>query len=367
MKDLSLYIHIPFCKSKCYYCDFNSGVCSESQQKRYIDRLVNEIEKKQEKIKGYRVVTIYIGGGTPSVLGIENLEKLLSSIKNNIELKDLREYTIELNPGTITKEKIEVVKKYGINRVSLGLQTTKNELLKSIGRIHTYEEFKENYKMIKKTGIENISVDLMFSLPNQTIKDLEESIDELINLDVKHISCYGLTVEENTKFGKDNVSVDEEKDREMYWMMVNKLKKNSYKHYEISNFAKEGYESKHNNVYWKLGDYLGLGIGSHSFIDNQRYENALDFETYYKEFKRYNLENISRDGAISEYVFLGLRILSGISETLFKEKFGVSIYELYNEEINQNIKKGLLKKEKGNIMLTDKGIDYSNMVFTDFI
>ena len=278
MKELGIYIHIPFCKQKCYYCDFVSYANKEEKIQEYIECLQKEIEMESEKYKNeeYEITTIYIGGGTPSFIDASYIERIINTIKQNYKLYENPEITIEVNPGTINEEKIKKYKDIGINRISIGLQTTKDNLLKQIGRIHTYEEFLNCYKIVKKIGIDNINVDLMLGLPNQTLEDLKESLIEVINLKPNHISLYSLILEENTileKMVSKNMTKlpEEDLEREMYWTTKNILEENGYIHYEISNFSKKGYESKHNLNCWGQKEYLGFGVAAHSYIKNKRY------------------------------------------------------------------------------------------------
>ena len=274
-KELGIYIHIPFCKSKCYYCDFISYTNKENYIEEYIKNIIEELE--QYDLSNYNITTIYIGGGTPSFINEKYIVQLLRNLKtklsNNQTNFENMEITIEINPGTITKNKIEQYKKAGINRVSIGLQSTDNDLLKQIGRIHTYEEFLEAYEIIKEAGFENINIDLMIGLPNQTIQMLKTTLEEIKKLNPAHISVYSLIVEENTKIekmiekGKLQLP-DENSERQMYWYVKNKLELKGYKHYEISNFAKEGKQSKHNLNCWEQKEYIGLGASEDCNFNN---------------------------------------------------------------------------------------------------
>ena len=272
MKEIGLYIHIPFCRKKCNYCDFISFQNKEDIQEKYIKALINEI--KQESSKKFIVDTIYIGGGTPSYINSKFIKDIMQTIKQNFEMKENSEITIEVNPGTIDKQKIRDYKKIGINRISIGLQTTNNELLRLIGRVHTYEDFLESYKIIKESGFENINIDLMLGLPNQTTQMLENSVNTIIKLDPKHISVYSLILEEGTKLYKDIQNgklqiIEDELERKMYWNVKKKLEENGYNHYEISNYARKGYESKHNSNCWEQKEYMGFRTSS-TFIHRKK-------------------------------------------------------------------------------------------------
>ncbi|WDC83899.1 radical SAM family heme chaperone HemW [Caloramator sp. mosi_1] len=272
-----LYIHIPFCKSKCYYCDFNSVTNTEYQDE-YIDVLIKEIDSLEEE----NFDTIFIGGGTPTILSIKNMEKLLYKLEKFTPI----EYTIEANPGTLNNEKLRLLKAYGINRISMGLQSTNNNILNSLGRIHTYEEFLNNYNEARSLGFNNINLDLMFNLPNQSVNDFLKSLMKVIELKPQHISCYSLIIEENTLFeelyqkGKLNL-LDEEEERLLYHTMIKTLEKYGYQQYEISNFSMPGFECKHNIIYWNDDDYVGVGAGAHSYINGIRYSNFKDIKNIY--------------------------------------------------------------------------------------
>ena len=278
-KEIGLYIHIPFCKQKCYYCDFVSFSNKKRMVKRYVMCIENEIKKvaHENKILAehglepvYVLKTIYIGGGTPSVINEMYIGELLNTVKNSFMQKNEIEVTIEVNPGTVTKENLKKYFEYGVNRLSIGLQATQNRLLKEIGRIHTYEEFELTYKNARDVGFKNINVDLMIGLPNQSIEDVKESTRKILKLKPEHISVYSLIVEENTKMEelvlKKKVVLPEDKiEREMYWYVKNELEKKKYCHYEISNFAKRGFESKHNTDCWNQNEYIGVGTAACSF------------------------------------------------------------------------------------------------------
>ena len=374
-KELGIYIHIPFCKQKCYYCDFISFANKDEKQEQYINAIKKEIDTYQ--LEKYNVTTIYIGGGTPSYIEskyiVELIEKLKNKLKNNVTKFEEIEITIEVNPGTVTKGKLQDFKSCGINRLSIGLQTTNNNLLKQIGRIHTYEEFLDTYNWAKEVGFENINVDLMLGLPNQTIKDLKDSLENVIKLGAKHISVYSLIVEEGTVISKllDEGKVQlpsEETEREMYWYVKNTLELNGYKHYEISNFAKENKYSKHNMNCWKQEEYIGLGVAAHSYLNNTRFSNGNDIENYINNVENKDVEEIQTlEDKQNEFMLLGLRMLDGVNIAVFKQKFGQNPIYLYKDKLNELVEEGLLIVDLNHIRLTNKGLDLANLVFEEFV
>lgn len=373
MKEVALYIHIPFCKQKCFYCDFPSYARKDDLMSDYIEALLIELK---EKIKGYKVRSLFIGGGTPSYLNEENLRELMKVIKN-INFVENAEKTIECNPGTVSEEKFNIMKDGGINRLSFGLQTTKNNLLKGIGRIHTFEAFKDNYNLARSVGFNNINIDMMFGLPNQSVKDWTESLEEVAKLNPEHISAYSLIIEEGTPFYKlyneDKLKLpSEEEEREMYKKCKDILIENGYHQYEISNYAKEGKECLHNEVYWMCDEYIGVGASSSSYIDGKRIKNIDDLREYIKRIG--SGESIvdeeiinTKNDDIEEFMFMGLRMNCGIEEEEFKRRFNTNVDDIYKDVIEGNINKGLLERKRGRIYLTDKGIELSNMVMSDMI
>jgi len=374
-KELGIYIHIPFCKQKCYYCDFISFANKNEKQEQYIKAIKKEIDTYE--FEKYNVTTIYIGGGTPSYIEskyiVELIEKLKSKLTNNETKFDKIEITIEVNPGAVTKQKLQDFKSCGINRLSIGLQTTNNNLLKQIGRIHTYEEFLETYNMAKEVGFENINVDLMLGLPNQTIKDLKDSLEKVIRLGATHISVYSLIVEEGTVISKllDEEKIElpsEETEREMYWYVKNTLELNGYKHYEISNFAKENKYSKHNMNCWKQEEYIGLGVAAHSYLNDTRFSNANNIEDYINNVENKEIEEVQTlEDKQNEFMLLGLRMLDGVDIASFKQKFGQNPIYLYRDRLNKLVEDGLIVVDLNHIKLTNKGLDLANLVFEEFI
>lgn len=380
-EELGIYIHIPFCKKKCYYCDFISYCDKNELIDKYIECLKKEIINFAQKYKDvYDITTIYIGGGTPSSINEKYIKNIIDTINNNIvNIKKIKEITIEVNPGTITKEKIEQYKMARINRISIGLQSTNNKLLEEIGRIHDFDEFLETYNMARKVGFKNINVDLMLGLPNQTIKDLSNSVDKIIQLNPEHISIYSLILEENTVLfnlieqGKLILPSDEV-ERNMYWYIKNKLELSGYKHYEISNFAKEGYESKHNWNCWEQKQYVGFGVAAHSYLKDKRFSNIENLEQYINNIENDNLEknyilheNQNIYDKKKEYMLLGLRKIYGVSIQKFKNKFDDNPIYLFRKELKKLIEEDLLEIDGDDIRLTNKGLDLANVVWEEFV
>ena len=407
-KELGIYIHIPFCKHKCDYCDFVSFSNKQNLVEGYIEAVKKEIKKylnNKEILENYTVTTIYIGGGTPSYINdiyiLEIVELLQSYLKENKTNFEDMEITIEVNPGTVNKEKLEQYRKAGINRLSIGLQSTNNEILKEIGRIHTFEQFLETYSMAKEVGFHNINVDLMIGLPNQTIEDIKESLNQVIKLNPAHISVYSLIVEEGTVIAQKIENhqlqeMDEELERNMYWYVKNMLEVNGYQHYEISNFAKEGKESKHNLNCWKQKEYIGIGLAAHSYLNYIRYANTSEMEQYitrmnafdgqminhilelsnHKEKKAleerietvYEIEEIQEaEDRKREYMLLGLRTIKGVCISKFKEKYVDNPIFLYRKELEKLVEEKLVIIDGDYIKLTNKGLDLANLVWEEFI
>ncbi len=372
---IGIYVHIPFCKKKCDYCDFISYCGKDDFIEKYVDSVKKEIE--HVKIKS-EITTIYIGGGTPSYIDSKFIVQILEKIKEKNVAQDA-EITIEVNPGTVTQEKLQDYIDCGINRISIGLQTTSDELLKQIGRIHNYEQFLETYKMAKKVGFKNINVDLMLGLPNQRIIDLKESLENVLKLAPKHISVYSLIVEDGTPIANkiENGKLklpDDELERNMYWYVKNTLELNGYKHYEISNFAKKGYESKHNMNCWNQMEYVGIGTAAHSYRDITRYSNTEDIKEYIKnvqkgEFEKNRIihEIQKEEDSKKEFMLLGLRKIDGLKISEFKNKFGDNPIYLYRNELKKLSDEKLIIIQDDNIRLSNKGIDLANLVWEEFV
>lgn len=381
LNELGIYIHIPFCKQKCYYCDFVSYSNKCSEVKEYIESLKKEIEEFD--FSNYKVTSIYIGGGTPSYIDSIYIVEILSELKeklkcNLIEFKDI-EITIEVNPGTVDAKKLNDYKKLGINRLSIGLQSTKNDILKKIGRIHTYQEFLEIYKLARETGFKNINIDLMIGIPGQKIGDLKNTLQDIIKLEPEHISVYSLIIEENTPIEKmlENGEIklpDEDLERNMYWYVKNTLELNGYNHYEISNFAKLGKESRHNLNCWNQEEYIGFGVAAHSYLNGIRFSNTINVEEYIQHLennrKEENIqieESQSLEDKKNEFMMLGFRKIQGVDIARFKEKFIDNPIFLYREKLNKLVEEGLIEVDLNHIKLTNKGIDLANLVFEEFV
>ncbi|GMQ64006.1 radical SAM family heme chaperone HemW [Vallitalea maricola] len=377
MKNISLYIHIPFCKSKCNYCDFLSFDNKDSVMKEYVNALINEIKSYSELTKEYNMKSIFIGGGTPSILPCSDIERIFDTLKSYYNIDRDAEITIEANPGTLDEEKIEVLLSSGVNRISMGLQSCNNKLLKKLGRIHTWDEFLLNYDLIRNNGFENINIDLMFALPNQTISDIENDLKKIINLRPEHISYYSLIIEEGTKFSRlydDNKLVlpAEDVERHMYWLIHDTLQNNGYKHYEISNYALDNRECYHNKIYWKEEEYIGIGLGASSYFEGFRYKNInnllnyIDINGDISKLKECT-EKISKKTSIEEYMFLGLRLLEGIDKIDFYNRWGHEIEYYYKDAIQELIEKGLIMENGSRLKLTKKGVDVSNFALSMFL
>ncbi|EOU1755563.1 oxygen-independent coproporphyrinogen III oxidase [Clostridium perfringens] len=376
MDKISLYIHIPFCAQKCLYCDFPSFARKDHLRKAYIEALNKEIISLREKLNNLEINTIFIGGGTPSGLEAHELECLLKEVAKLNMAKDV-EYSMECNPGNLTEEKLEVMKKYGVNRISMGLQAKQDNLLKGLGRIHNYKTFKENFLLAKKVGFNNINVDLMFGLPNQRLNEWEETLREIISLDPAHISAYSLIIEEGTAFynlyENDKLKLPtEEEERKMYHLAKKILEENGFNQYEISNYAKEGKECRHNLAYWNMDNWIGVGSAAASYINGKRIKNISSVEEYINSINEKGeaveeIINNSKNDNMEEFMFMGLRKINGIDENEFKKRFSMNINDVYGEILNKYIGEGLLIRESGRIFLSEKGIEISNIIMADFL
>lgn len=377
MKSISMYIHIPFCRSKCFYCDFASFAKCEQEYIPYIKSLIQEMQEHQDLLQEHEIRTVFIGGGTPTVLPPSCITLLMDALHSHFSIRKDAEITIESNPGTLSKDMLITLRENGLNRLSIGLQTLHDPLLKTIGRIHSAEDLLENFHMARCLGFDNINLDLMFSLPGQKMEAWKDTIQKVIELSPEHISCYSLIVEEGTPFadwyqeGRFSMP-DEELDRSMYHWARKTLQRTGYHQYEISNFAKEKKECRHNLVYWRAEEYIGLGLGAHSYFQGTRYHNTYDLKTYIRA--RGNLGEIREDfepyerrKAYEEYMFLGLRLLEGVSEGAFLQRFGCSLQEIYGVQIQKLIQSKLIKQEGERVRLTKRGLDLSNLVFEEFL
>lgn len=370
MDKLGLYIHIPFCIGKCYYCDFYSIT-----DKKYIALYINALCKDIEKYQNKAFTSIYIGGGSPSLLDTETITKLFNGL-NKLNLLNIEEVTIEANPSQITAEKLACYLKLGINRISVGVQSFNTKILKNIGRIHTGEAAINAVKLAKSAGFENISVDLIYGLPGESILDVTDDIKQAADLNIEHISAYSLMLEENTLLydlvadKKINLPTDETVE-EMYDIVNQELPALGYNRYEVSNYAKNNYECKHNLLYWSDFPYIGLGAAAASFVDNIRYKNNCSVEEYiYKINRNFEvniMEDRTKNDAIFEYIFLSLRKVIGLKKQDFQNKFNINFEKEFKSEIQELKKLNLLRENEDYIYLTPKGFKVSNMVFEKFI
>ncbi|MDD5687886.1 MAG: radical SAM family heme chaperone HemW [Elusimicrobia bacterium] len=402
----AVYIHIPFCRKKCNYCDFVSADYAEKTADytdKYLNILVNEFTSRLpakdsvEGVEGFPL-TVYIGGGTPSLLSEKQIIFLFEKIVSNLMYRDFNiidsrlrhsgmtispdvsfpprigvrgklqresnlpkcEITFEINPESITESKLKLLKSYGVNRLSFGLQSLDDEILKYLGRVHTVDDFKKSYELAKKTGFDNINIDLIFGVPGQTMKTWEDTLVNVLQLNPQHISVYSLTVEEGTNFFRQNVVKDDDLDADMYKFAIGFLKKNDFQQYEISNFSKPGFECKHNINYWQNGQYLGLGLGAVSYIDGKRIKNTEDIKEYFNEEFQYCVEELSDHKKVSESLMLGLRLIKGI--TVSDE-----VKKKYSYKINNLKSMGLLSEQDNLIKLSSKGVMFANHVFREFL
>ena len=381
-KELGLYLHIPFCVRKCAYCDFLSFPAEEEVRKRYVNCLIEEI-RQFDLAEDYVAATIFFGGGTPSLLEGSEIRRIMNTIRERFsDIREDAEITIECNPGTLTEEKLLIYKEAGINRLSLGLQSADEMELKLLGRIHTYEQFEENFYLARKAGFANINVDLMSALPGQSIENYRKTLQKVCKLAPEHISAYSLIIEQGTPFaeryGQDAAKREtgekpqylpsEEEERRMYEDTETILSDYGFHRYEISNYAKAGYVCRHNVGYWKRVDYIGFGLGASTLQNPLRYKNTDDLQEYLnRDFSKKELLVLTKDNQIEETLFLGLRMMEGVSLSAFEEHFHCPLTVIYPREIQKLTEKGLLRIEKDRISLTEKGIDLSNMVLSEFL
>lgn len=383
MKTVGIYVHVPFCKQKCKYCDFISFQNCENYFDDYFECLKKEITEKANEInsenKKILIDTIYFGGGTPSIVCEKYIEEVLNKIYEYYNVSENAEITVEVNPGTVDKLKLERYFEIGINRLSIGLQSTDDKLLKMLGRIHTYKEFENTYDLARKIGFKNINVDLMIGLPNQSLENVHDSLEKIVQKNPEHISVYSLIIEENTKMfdliEKGELELpDEDVERKMYWSVKKFLEENGYNHYEISNFSKSGFESKHNANCWNQHEYLGFGIAAHSYFNNIRYSNIDNLRQYIENWKNeqsvYNIvfhEHQNKDDMMKEFMMLGLRKIDGVKISEFKEKFVDNPIFVFRNQLNKLVEEGLIEVLDNNIRLSDKGLDLANEVWMEFV
>ncbi|MEN6313079.1 MAG: radical SAM family heme chaperone HemW [Clostridiaceae bacterium] len=404
---IGIYIHIPFCKSKCYYCDFNSYSGREHLAGSYFDALISEMKNSAASLSERPVKSIFIGGGTPSLVNSKYIASLLEVCSKYFKIEPDAEISMESNPGTLSYESLKAHKAAGVNRLSVGLQAWQDRLLESLGRIHRRRQYVENMEAAFRAGFRNINTDLIFGLPGQTFDDWVETLEAVtaigcsgrdpgttLDSGLTHLSCYSLKIEEGTDFGDrleagTLIPADDELDRKMYHYTVQYLARKGFRHYEISNFARPGYECRHNLIYWKAQEYAGFGAGAHSYLNHKRYNNVCGIEEYIETVKKTpasgrpdawndpaagtlheNIEHIGRKEAMSEFMILGMRLVDGVRSCEFEERFGVSIREMYGDKLERLVKQGLLIKDRDcseRYRLTTLGLDLANKVFVEFI
>ena len=409
-RELELYIHIPFCARKCSYCDFLSFAAPERVYREYMDKLIEEICGQGPNFQEYRVSTIFVGGGTPSILPADLIMELFATLSENFDIALDAEVTLEANPGTLTMEKLEVYRQSGINRLSIGLQSADDKELKYLGRIHSYDSFLKSYQRARQAGFKNINVDLMSALPGQDVHSWKTTLKKVMMLKPEHISAYSLIIEEGTpffeRFGEpeckkgllsggqqenskkpetaSEVAVraevmtlpdlpDEDTDREMYHLTKEMMAAQGYERYEISNYAKKGYECRHNTGYWTGVEYLGLGLGASSYTYGYRYHNTEDLQEYLS-LNLYeggaaarDIEELSLEDKMEEFMFVGLRMMKGVSGSEFLERFGLNMWNVYGDVLKKLEQQGLIEVEAPMVRLTERGIDVSNVVLSEFL
>ena len=374
---ISAYIHIPFCEHICFYCDFNKVFIEGQPVDDYIESLIKEIRLTKAKFPSDNTETIYIGGGTPTSLSASQLDVLLKGVREELPFKDGDEFTVEANPGDLTLEKLKVLQNYGVNRVSMGVQSFNDRLLKKIGRKHSAKDVYDTMKIFEAANFDNISIDLIFALPNQTIEDFEDTLNQALSLDLPHYSMYSLILENKTMFynwarqGRLHLpGIDVEGD--MFELAIDKMTKAGRHQYEVSNFAKPGKESQHNLIYWNNEHYYGLGAGASGYLGNIRYKNHGPIQHYLKplendELPTITIEELSIENQMEEEMFLGLRKTEGVSIKKFEQKFNRSLDTVYGKTIQQLIEEKLIKKENDYVSLTSKGLILGNEVFKEFL
>lgn len=362
-KPEALYLHVPFCTSICYYCDFTHGIYQKQKADRWLPAIETEI---QQKDINPALKTIYIGGGTPSALSVSQLDKLLSLL--DPYASNVQEYTIEVNPESLTDEKAEIFVKHHINRISMGFQTSDPILLKECGRHHTYEDVSHAVSILKNHGLMNISLDLMYSLPHQTMASFQQSIDDALALKPMHLSLYSLTIEENTVFGKKGYQpLDDDTEADMYEYIMSYLPKHGYRQYEVSNFALPGYESKHNLTYWEYRDFYGIGMGASGKEGNIRYDNVRNMNAYLKNPMERTVIPLSEKDQMFEMLMMGMRLKRGMSLKRFEECFGTSFMNVYGDKAESLKKQGMIDWNEAYIKCTDKGYEIMNSVLEEFL
>lgn len=371
--DFGIYIHIPFCIKKCLYCDFLSFSGCENVFGDYTKALCSEIREFKAEISDRKVTSVFAGGGTPSLLPSKLMGDILDTLTDTFNVDNSAEITIEANPGTVTAVSLKDYRYMGINRISMGLQAWQNRLLKTVGRIHTSEKFVESYRLAREAGFKNINADIMFSLPGQTMTDIKETLENLTALEPEHISAYSLIVEDGTKLKRlcDRgvyALPDEDADREMSTYVTDFLTEKGYNRYEISNFSKNGFESRHNSLYWRTYEYKGFGLGAHSYINGERYHNICDMNRYLKgDFAKEDTERLALNDKMSEFMFMGMRMTEGVSRTEFKRRFGCGMDSVFGDAIKKYVGLELIEDKRERICLTERGFDVSNIIFSEFL
>jgi len=373
---IELYIHIPFCVRKCLYCDFLSFAADDVTKEKYVDALCRELECMGEERRDASLSSVFIGGGTPSVLPADHIRRIMDCVRESFCLQSDAEITIECNPGTVTDEKLRTYRECGINRISFGLQSIHDDELKTLGRIHSFGDFLAGYRSAVNAGFTNINVDLMSGCPGQTEGSWRETLEKVCSLDPApvHISAYSLIVEDGTPFGEmyedgDLILPDEDTDRSMYHLTSEILSHYGYERYEISNYSKKGFECRHNKGYWTGTEYFGAGLDAASYLDKKRYVNTSDMDSYLRDPAgvRVLVESLGKSDLMGEFMILGLRLTKGVSGSEFTERFGADIHDIYGKEIARFVKEGLLEEEGGYIRLTERGLDLANRVMQAFI
>lgn len=376
-----MYIHIPFCARKCAYCDFLSGPATANIQKRYVEQLVEEIYCQSAHYPGWKVISVYLGGGTPSLLEPKEISSVMEAVRSRFDVAEEAEVTIEVNPGTVNMEKLKAYLDGGINRISIGLQSTDDRELKSLGRIHTYDEFLKTYGRVRQAGFTNVNIDLMSALPGQTLASWNSTLKKTAMLKPEHISAYSLMIEEGTPFydryhAHPELLPGEDEEREMYYATKQFLREQGYERYEISNYAKQGQECRHNIGYWTGVEYLGLGLGASSYVRGTRFRNEANLENYLNlrigeketdSLLHQDVIRLSDKEKMEEFMFLGLRMIKGISTDEFMRRFKVDMWDVYGEVLNKLAGNQLIEIHGSVVRLSDFGIDISNYVLSEFL
>lgn len=370
-KNLGLYLHYPFCVRKCQYCDFLSFPSNQETRREYREALLKEIRDRAKKMSSYTVDTIFFGGGTPSLLDGREMQEIISAIKSHFSISENYEFTVECNPGTVTADKLAAYRECGVNRLSFGLQSVISNELRALGRIHSYEDFLLSYQQAEQAGFTNINVDLMSGIPFQTRESFRKSCQMVLELEPAHISAYSLIIEEGTPFYSlysEHPPVDEDTDRQMYADTKQIMKSAGFDRYEISNYARPGYECRHNLKYWSGDDYLGIGLGAASLVNHTRFSNERKLEKYLSEPNcMESVQHLSEQEQMEEFMFLGLRKCSGVRISEFELQFQSNLMDEYGDVIQKYIKLGMLAQNEDALFLTESGIDVSNVILAEFL